>query len=540
MADLLSAFFGLLGDIFGKGFAGILIAAAIAALVAGWLTAAAIRSAGPDRTRIINWLEHGVLRAGYIWLLERTLNWLDRRMGDADKPESSWPSPIGNRRPAPFWTGQALDTCALLALAYPLLSIFVVWAVAGDVGPVGELLLLSDIEGDARAFTVAAVFLVFFLMMQSRRTLGWRSLAWRASALACAVAFLVADAFARTGGLVAVAGVFTVVFAGSGRGSGVGAGAVAGAFAVAFAVAVAGFGPFADADAVGVAVARAVAGTVFVAIIVAVAATIAGVMRLADDAKTANRMGRFWTWFGPLALLAASAGLTASVAADAPPTLWTLIFILSVLPLVNLPFDFASLGLTRALLRRGCEADAPSPFLLGVIDVLLAAILLLLLAAALVVAVQAADAIAWRLKATTFLNVAAVLDQIGDNPRDPANWWIYFLLFSTLIPSALNAVIGTFSLLSWSLPSLRRWLLETLRTVEADKRGWRGRGMTRNLFLLAIGLQVFATIVLTALTTWALFEGLNNLLPFALPRFLDALRWLAATSGGWFGLPPVP
>ena len=61
------------------------------------------------------------------------------------------------------------------------------------------------------------------------------------------------------------------------------------------------------------------------------------------------------------------------------------------------------------------------------------------LAFAMVLAAQAADAIAWRLSGATFLNLPYVLDLIAEQPADPAHWWIYFLLFSTLTPSVLNA-----------------------------------------------------------------------------------------------------
>ena len=65
----------------------------------------------------------------------------------------------------------------------------------------------------------------------------------------------------------------------------------------------------------------------------------------------------------------------------------------ALIPIVNVPFDWASLGLTRALLRRGVEEGAPSPLWLGLGDFVLGLILLALLAVALIAALQTADAL---------------------------------------------------------------------------------------------------------------------------------------------------
>jgi hypothetical protein len=48
---------------------------------------------------------------------------------------SLFPHAFGLRTPAPLRTAPAFDRCLLLALLYPILTIFLIWAVSGHVGP---------------------------------------------------------------------------------------------------------------------------------------------------------------------------------------------------------------------------------------------------------------------------------------------------------------------------------------------------------------------------------------------------------------------
>ncbi|MFZ0506776.1 MAG: hypothetical protein WBE85_11570 [Methylocella sp.] len=57
-----------------------------------------------------------------------------------------------------------------------------------------------------------------------------------------------------------------------------------------------------------------------------------------------------------------------------------LLFFLGLLTLLNAPFDWASLGLTRALLRRGPELGGWYPYFLALVDAALATLIIALLA----------------------------------------------------------------------------------------------------------------------------------------------------------------
>ncbi len=104
MLDIFLKVFELLGGVLGAIF----LVALAAGTAAAWYVGAAVREPGPDREQLVRWLEQGALRAQYVWLLERALDRLDRFLGDAGRADLSWPSPFGNRRPAPCRTGRAL------------------------------------------------------------------------------------------------------------------------------------------------------------------------------------------------------------------------------------------------------------------------------------------------------------------------------------------------------------------------------------------------------------------------------------------------
>lgn len=86
--------------------------------------------------------------------LTRLLDATDRFFGDARSSLSD---------PPPHWTAPAFDKCLLLALAYPLAAIFVVWAVSGYAGSVEQMLgLHGNVEGWRRAFSVLLLAAIWF------------------------------------------------------------------------------------------------------------------------------------------------------------------------------------------------------------------------------------------------------------------------------------------------------------------------------------------------------------------------------------------
>jgi hypothetical protein len=119
-----------------------------------------------------------------------------------------------------------------------------------------------------------------------------------------------------------------------------------------------------------------------------------------------------------------------------------LLLFLGLLTLLNAPFDWASLGLTRALLRRGLELGGWWSYCLALADAGLAALIIAALALTIVVGVQAFDALANHGGRKPVLPLDALFNGIAAQPAASEYWWLHALLLSTMIPSLVNLVIG--------------------------------------------------------------------------------------------------
>jgi hypothetical protein len=89
------------------------------------------------------------------------------------------PHAFGLKKPAPLWTAPAFDRCLLLALIYPIATIFVIWAISGHVGPAETALSLTpDVPGLSRALGVAAIGFSSFAFWRAVLSTGWKRLGW--------------------------------------------------------------------------------------------------------------------------------------------------------------------------------------------------------------------------------------------------------------------------------------------------------------------------------------------------------------------------
>lgn len=272
------------------------------------------------------------------------------------------------------WT--LLDLCLLLALAYPVLFLVGQWLGGGE-GRLGDLVLLPvDVAWWARPAALGALALFAASFAIERILPTPAKLVLRLVSMGLVVALVVAGAGL---GAVAVAGTVALAleFAGT----------VAGAVALAVAVAVAL--PVAGAVALGL----AVAGAVALVVAFALAVVVAGAVTVA--AAYSVRRNRALAGYGALLLLLA--GLLAAAAALAGPLLQpvaTLLIFLGVLPLLNAAFDFASIGLTRYLLRLGTRVPPLATLALGAFDLLAALGFFTLLGVALIAAIHGLGALA--------------------------------------------------------------------------------------------------------------------------------------------------
>ncbi|MEM8555428.1 MAG: hypothetical protein AAGF71_11465 [Pseudomonadota bacterium] len=140
-----------------------------------------------------------------------------------------------------------------------------------------------------------------------------------------------------------------------------------------------------------------------------------------------------------------------------------------ILPLSNAIFDFASLGLTRYLLRCGL-----SPMVLptrpqwlkrlafGTADVIGAALILWLLCLFMVLFIGIMNQL-WA--AGTVLNLPEVRQQIID--RDADLRWLYITVLSTFVPSLVHISIALIGVILW--PFGKPWKGWVVRQLESDR-----------------------------------------------------------------------
>jgi hypothetical protein len=434
--------------------------------------------------------------------LTRFLDEADRFFGDASMADRTlFPHAFALKAPVPLWTAPAFDCCLSLALIYPIAAIFVIWAVSGHVGP-------AEIPLGLPAYTApwwqeVATGLIGFSVLSFHRSLTLTM--WQVAIAASLVA-----------GVVAGVAAFAVAF---GR-AGAGAVAIAFAGAVTFAVAFANTGAF------------------VVAFVVAGGVAFAGAVTILNDIAILNhRRGIFLSLFLFATIIVCLGAATLLSHFETWVLIGPLLLFLGLLTLLIAPFDWVSLGMTRALLRRGLELGGWWPYFLALADALVAAAIVALLAITMVIGVQVFDHLAefGGGPDKRVLPLAPLFDGIAANPWAPEYWWVYVLLLSTMIPSLISLMIGGASLFR-GIPGLPELLL---RVIPADKaampafdRTWLALVLTCQVFagaFLGIAAQAFLAIgVIFYILPWlgfGLLDAAREVAAFDLPMRVLRLWW---------------
>jgi hypothetical protein len=426
--------------------------------------------------------------------LTRFLDWVDRFFGDAGMGDRTlFPHAFGLRTPAPLWTAPAFQRCLVLAYLYPIFTIFVIWAVSGHVGPAEAALRLKPgLSGWNRGVAAAGIGL-FFVAWRRFGEQGWGALRWLAAAgLGAAIAI---GAVGNAGAIFIMAGGIVVQRA----------------------------GVFLAAGALAFYVANGVTTPpIAVAALIAVAAAVSVVALVWGEAVKRQRLGVFLSLFLPVMILTCFL----MVEMLSPLSNWRLfspiLLFLGLLTLLNAPCDWASLGLTRALLQRGLELGGWWPYALALVDAALAAVIIAALAITMVVGVQAFDVLAVHGGGAPVLPLDALFNGIAAHPSLPEYWWLYALLLSTMIPSLVNLVIGGASLVRGvpGMPSLLlRFIPERGGVLKWD-RHWIAAVLTAQVAAGA-ALGIVAQVVFVVVI-------IGYVMPFFGLELLDMARDVAA------------
>ncbi|MDA7466494.1 hypothetical protein N8942_01545 [Planktomarina temperata] len=359
-----------------------------------------------DRPYWRDLLRHDGAAERYRSVMRRGLDWLDSRLSAHEAPQ-------GPAQKA--WSFGLLNATMALALAYPILAITIQWLCGSAIDFGGQEVMAAS-PPQARIFTavwLGSSVLVYLFAGASKSRWRWTLVILATGILLLGLIF--ADGFAVSGN-IAVAGTVAV--------ASVGAGTVAVAFT----------GPVAGAFAGAVAGVGAVA---FVAPVL-VAATSAGTVAGAEE-RSSRPMARRLLFCGVLvALLIVAIKMPDDFGAGQRNHAVFFMLTMGVLPLVNAVFDFASVGLTRYLLRLGLEQKrAAWPAVLDGLGGIAIFFALGCTLIAFVTFVVPADGVP----------LVDLTQLFADMRRAPGDYiWLMVALFSTLIPTLLHLSVAVLTL----------------------------------------------------------------------------------------------
>lgn len=508
-----------------------------------WVIAALGLGDAASRAFLSGTLRKSTYTQIYITLTRRLLTPLWNRYCHLIFEKAPWPNQF---RAALTW--RLYDRALLIAVAYPILLLVGQWVWTGNEGRMGNFVMLPEAERLSER-TLVIVFLLTFpavIVIQKivliskihivKKFAVWLPLLFFAVAVFAPLAILGAGAdlnaaagiaaglyllsyagsaviygayhgiIART--MVIVSAIFVVVLvavAGSGAGIGTWVGAAIVVIAVAFAVAIAGPGAGAIAFVLSVAAAGAASGASAIAI--ASAVVITGQFLERHRWHRAARVLITCSFLFLIPTLAVTLDWSAI-----PEDALTLFLFLAVLPLLNALFDVISYAATLSLTRRGLQSRLP--LLWGLADLALACALFLALGATLVAAIHALNLLA----GVPFLDLPALFE--GAAPPSWAYFWLYAMLFSTILPTALHAALSLLGLQGiWPRPLRRHvatWIDSTTTSPLASFRA-----------SLALGLIWTLPVLALMLIAAALWWGLGDAIRWTLAHYLDALLWIA-------------
>jgi hypothetical protein len=351
-----------------------------------------------DRAYWRDLLRHDRPAERYRSVMRRGLDWLDSRLSAHEAPQ-------GPAQRA--WSFGLLNATMALALAYPIVAITIQW-LWGSAIDFGGQEVIAVSPSQARIFT--AVWLgssLFFYLFAGASKSRWR---WPLFILATGILLLgpiYADRFAVPGN-------------------------------VAVASTVASVGAVAVVVAFGVASASADTFTFKGAVVGTVAGAVACVVVVAEELSSRPMAWRLLYCGALVALLIVAVKMPDDFGAGQRNQAVFFMLTMGLLPLVNAVFDFASVGLTRYLLRLGLEQKRAA--WRAVLDGLGGIAIFFALGCTLIAFVTfvvPADGVP----------LVELKQLFADMRRAPGDYiWLMVTLFSTLIPTLLHLSVAVLTL----------------------------------------------------------------------------------------------
>jgi hypothetical protein len=270
--------------------------------------------------------------------------------------------------------------------------------------------------------------------------------------------------------------------------------------------------------ALGSAVAVAVAGAVAGAVAFAVAGAFAWATRRGFGVSA--QLG--------LVILGLSSIFAAlALAPEMDERLTTLLVFLLLLPLVNALFDYASIGCTRWLLRRGVDAPGRA-WLYGGVDVLLALGLFVFLRIVLIIGVHWMNAFS----GSELLDLQSLFADLRSGERGGDYWWLYLTIFSTLVPTLLHFSITLLSGAALCVQAARHRLMPILDAARPNSYPY-------SIAVLGLTVTTTMSLLIPPGLFFAFGYGVLRLAPSVGSAYLWFFEWVAQAIGATVEPGPV-
>ncbi|SIO15445.1 hypothetical protein SAMN05444722_0633 [Rhodovulum sp. ES.010] len=460
-----------------------------------WLFAILGLSDGPSRAFLAGTLRKSSYTQIYTTLTRRNVMWVWRRLCDEASDRDGWPTLF---RAALTW--RLYDKALLIAVAYPLLLLLGQWLVTGVEGRVGSALVLPraslwpDRIGALVPFAILSLTLLprSMLTKQVRRLGRKRAISLLILGLLFAGLVFVTSVGDAVGAWVKVSALLVAFMVGLSVNSG-------GAWGVSFVfLFLLGF--------------FTVELKSFAAIPALLLVAVAG---FASETLASRRFAR-WCVTVLLAFVVVYLAAVPEISCLSEKYRSLFLF-LAVFPLLNALFDVLSYAVTLSLLRRGLRARWP--FVWGLLDLLIACVLFLGLGVALVAAIHELN----RLAGVPLLDLGALFAGVRETPG--AYVWLYLMLFSTILPTALHFLISLLGLQGVWPRAFRRPVARLIdRAPDAPLYA-----VPAAFFL---GLVWTLPLLLLGAALWGIWAFSGGFVMAVLGRYFDLLHWIAAVPVG--------
>ena len=196
-----------------------------------------------------------------------------------------------------------------------------------------------------------------------------------------------------------------------------------------------------------------------------------------------------------------------------------LLLMFVLLPIINACLDWLSLGFTRGLLTSICKGHhrMSQALLWAALDLILAMVFLLLISLSLISVIGVTNILTGEI----IIDLNVIFTSLA-NENYKENFWIIFMLLSTLLPTLIHfALVGGVATL-WLPRTWRRWLVQD---IETDKH------KTILAWLYLSITPVVGFFLLPAFMLWGLWSLLT------LPIINDTIgTWLLEGAKAYYGL----